>query len=314
MAKDLISQLEEEQGDVVLRINTPGGSVLAGWGIIAKMQERKKLGYKTEVKLDGAAMSMGAVILAFAENVEALDVSTVMIHKASIFMPTPEEKTYLDTINQSLYKQLKGKINDDMLKQLKGKSLKDIFDNSTEDVLDVFLTAAEAKKIGLVDSITKMKHEDAKAIADRLYNIAAVASDKTDKTNLNISTMKLEDLKANNPHLYNEIVATAKSEGEKAGVEKERKRVNALVKLMDADKEKALKMITEGADLDMESIAEFTMKKITVKKEEELTAEGDKTKKLAVAEVETKVKTEKDKEAEAFMADVNKELGIKEVK
>jgi ATP-dependent protease ClpP protease subunit len=80
-AANFISQLEaNKDSDITVRMNTNGGSPEDMWGMLAKVSERTKA---TKIKVDGRAYSAGAFMLAYSNDVEALDVSQFLIHRAA---------------------------------------------------------------------------------------------------------------------------------------------------------------------------------------------------------------------------------------
>ena len=81
-AEKVVAQLNEigETEEITIRLNTPGGSTDSGWSIISKLSERKA---KTNLIIDGMAASMGAMFLAFIDNVVANDTSRIMFHKTN---------------------------------------------------------------------------------------------------------------------------------------------------------------------------------------------------------------------------------------
>jgi len=82
-AEFFIRELEEfKDEDVVARLHTPGGDVLAAWGMIAKALEHPN---KFSIKVDGQAASMGAYLLLFFDDVSALNFSRFTLHRASMF-------------------------------------------------------------------------------------------------------------------------------------------------------------------------------------------------------------------------------------
>jgi ATP-dependent Clp protease, protease subunit len=273
IAERLISQLNDAgEQDVTLRINTPGGSVFAGWGIIAKMQERSKEGYSTKIKLDGAAMSMGAMILAFAEDVEALDVSTVMLHRASMYVSNDTDKAFLDQVNKDLRKKLESKINGEKLKEIKGVSIKDLFDK--EERIDLFLTAKEAKEIGLINRVNKVQPKELEALntamadAEKYFNVAASVETQSNQNQKSI-TMNIEKLKAEHPEVYNQVF--------NAGINAERDRVGAFMALIEADPKAIAEAIKKGETLTQTQTVELTMKLMTNKLKSGIEADGKET-------------------------------------
>lgn len=312
VAEDLIASIEENKDeDIVIRANTPGGSVFSGWGIIAKMKEHSG---NITMKVDGSVASMGTFMTLFADNVEALDVSKIMLHRADMFVENAEDQKFLDDINKDLKQKLKAKIDNDKLKELKGIGIDELF--NSEKRIDLWLTAQEAKKIGLVNKITKLNPVEAKAYTDKYFAIAATADPKKPEIdtpeidepekNINktkLSEMSIETLKAENPKLYKEVFAK--------GILAERDRVGSWATFLDVDAEKVIKAIKEGDELTATETAELTRKSVTAKALENVESDGEE-------EVETEeteaAKTEKDKKVEAFEKQVETNLGINKAK
>lgn len=297
---DLLAEMENNsESDVVLRVNSPGGYVFAGWGLIAKMQERTKSGYKTNIKVDGTAMSMAAFMLIFADEVEAMDVSVIMLHRADMYISSPEDQAFLDRVNKSLRAKLEAKIDDKLMKELKGVSIADLFEG--EKRIDLMLSAAEAKKIGLVDKITKVNPKEVEAYNEK-FKIAATAENPIN--NPQMEKLTLEKIKAENPALYNEIIAL----GEKQGVTKERDRVTGCLAYLEIDKDQSLKMVKEGTDLTPGVMAEFQVKamnKTKLKAVKETSKENETEEEEVEEEVEA---TEKEKKIAQFKKDVEARL------
>ena len=300
--EDLLSKMEENSNeDVVMRINSPGGQVLSGWGLIAKMQERAKQGLQTDVKLDGAAMSMAAMILLFADTVEALDVSTVMLHRASMYVSNEQDQAFLDSVNKSLRSKMEAKIDGKLLKELKGVSIKDLFE--APERVDVFLTAAEAKKLGIVNKINKINPKEIEAFNERFYSIAAIAEPKP-LNNQNQKIMKIEELKANHPALFAEVVAL--------GVSEERDRVGACLAFLEIDAQGVKKAIESGKPLSQTQMAEFTLKAVSAKKIECIQEDSTKTPVQTNEQggaAKSAEETQKEVKMSAFTEEVNAFLG-----
>jgi len=197
--------MEEANGeDIVLRINSPGGDVFAGWGIVAKMTECTG---KTTVKVDGAAMSMAVMPVVFADFVECLDVSTLMVHRASMLVENDEDQAFLDNVNKNLRSKLETKINDDALFEMKGIRIKNLFED--EKRIDLFLDSKEAKKLGLVNKINKLTPElQLEMSAMNRFKIAAIGSQTQTSTK-----MTKAEFKAANPDIYAEILEEGKTIG-----------------------------------------------------------------------------------------------------
>lgn len=313
---DFIKQMNDvsADGDLVIRINTPGGSPEYGFGMVAKFKEHQ--GNKI-VKVDGKAFSMGTFFLVYADKVEALDVSEFLIHRAAYpewfensELFTEELKGNLDRLNTSLLNALKNKIDVKKFEELKGVKMKDIF--SMYSRKNVFLNAKEAKAIGLIDNIVKIT--PAKAAEINSYNIS-IAAKYSESSNIEVKPsenskptkpikMNKEELKANHPDLYKEI----KEEGVKA----ERDRAGAWMTYNDVDSKAVAEGIESGEPISQKQMAEFSRKLVSAdalaKIEEGSQGAVDTDKPKTETEEE---KTAKAKELEDFEAQVKAELAIK---
>lgn len=265
--------MNEASGDLVVRINSDGGSPEYSWGMVAKFKEYD--GKKT-VKIDGKAYSMGSFIAMYADEVTALDVSQFLIHRAAY--PSWVEKMYLDpeseyfnqgmldntiSVNTALEKALRNKIDVEKFEALKGVTVKEIF--SMEGRVDVFLNASEAKKIGLISKIEKITPKKAAEI-NSVAKIAASYSGvdltvqsetepKKDNVESNKKIMTKDELKEKHPAVY----ASVFNAGVESGVEKEAERVSAWAKWKEIDAEKALAGIEGGKNLSQVDISDFSV-------------------------------------------------------
>jgi ATP-dependent protease ClpP protease subunit len=253
VAENFISQLNDSDGkDVTVRVNSPGGSVFAGWGMIAKSQEHQG---NITVKVDGNASSMAAIFLLFHKNVEALNVTTFTLHRASVPFPTDEEKKQLKGINADIRRAFEAKLNIAELENISGVLIDDFF--NSEEVIDINLNALQAKQIGLIDTINEM---DASAFDVLSKQIAAISNkeikkNKQVKTKTNIK-MDIKALKSDHPALFAEVVAL----GEQKGVSAERDRVGAWMAFGDVDFQAVTKGIKDGEDLTATATAELSRK------------------------------------------------------
>ena len=258
-ATEFINSMNDADGDITVRLNTGGGEPDYGFGMVAKFKEYT--GKKT-VKIDGKAYSMGAYIPMYADDVEALDVSNLMIHRAAY--PTWFENSesfteglrqnLVDT-NKSLEAALRGKIDVEAFEKMKNIKVKDIF--SMDNRMDVFLTAKEAKKIGLVSKIIKITPSKAAEINSHVKIAAEIESDLTvtapeaEKKVIKQTNIKMNksELKEKHPELYAEIVGL--------GVDKEKERVSAWAKWNEINAELAMKGIEGQEDIKASDISEF---------------------------------------------------------
>lgn len=328
IVSDLIEKMEEAKAeDIVLRINSVGGGVEDAWGAIAKFEEHAK---DKKIKIDGKAFSMAAFFAAYAEDVEALDVSTFIFHRAGFspwFERDPELMTEelwarVNKINAKLRTALEAKVDVEKFEEVTGVTMDELFSN--EQRVNAELTAEEALEVKLINKITPITPEVSAQIESKTMKIAAEAnglkytevkkepeSKKPSKTTdykptnkLKYKDMSIDKLKAENPDLYKDICEEA--------VTAEKDRVGAWMAFIDVDKEAVIKGIKEGEALSQTATAEFARKSMSV---EAL----DKVKKDSKEDVETgkpteKEKTEKEEEVSAFKKDVEKNLGLKKEK
>lgn len=258
-----IKEIETED-EVLLRINTQGGSPEYGWGIISMFKDLKNV---KSVKVDGQAHSMGAFILCYVNESEALDVSRFLIHRAaypayfeSSDMFTEDIKQDLIEVNKSLESAFRAKVDVAMFEDLKGVKVKDLF--SMDSRIDVVLSAKEAKKIGLISKIVPLTAAASAEIetfakaasSDGGIFIPKVAEEKPIITNKNSNKMTAAEFKAANPEAYASIV--------KEATDAERDRVGSLMAFHDVDPETINKAIKEGSMLTGTMSAELTRKMI----------------------------------------------------
>ena len=135
--------------DVLLYINSPGGSVTAGLGIYDTMQYIEP---DVATICTGLAASMGAVLLAggAAKKRSALPHSRVMIHQPSGGMQGPSKDMEISlklilTMKAELYQ---------ILSDHSGKSVDQIEKDSDRDY---WMTSTEAQKYGLIDEVLTKK-------------------------------------------------------------------------------------------------------------------------------------------------------------
>jgi ATP-dependent Clp protease protease subunit len=251
-----------ENDDVALRINSPGGSPEYGWGMIAMF---KDLPNKKTIKVDGQAHSMAAYFLCYAESVEGLDVSEYLIHRAaypqwmeqSAEMFDEATKQNLIRVNKSLEAALRGKIDVEKFEKIKNVKVKDIF--SLDNRIDVYLTAKEAKSIGLIDKIVTITP----SIRSEIESYAKAASSGGEKIFIPTELpkpinkpkkMTAEQLKSEHPEVFNAIA--------KSAVDAERDRVGAWMAFNDIDAVAVAKGIESGKSLSQTDMADFTRKGI----------------------------------------------------
>jgi len=157
VAESFILRLNELEGlDATCRVNSPGGSVFAGWGMIAAVIEFTGT---LKIKVDGMAASMAAYLIIFVADVECSDVSQFLLHPAQGDVRNDEDQKFLDDVNRSLKSKMKQKFNADIFLSVTGHTIDDMFEKN----IDIRLNAKQAKKIGLVKKINRLDPADQQA-------------------------------------------------------------------------------------------------------------------------------------------------------
>jgi|TARA_B100000809_G_scaffold265266_1_gene323556 ATP-dependent Clp protease protease subunit len=145
IAQLLFLEAEDSDKDIFLYINSPGGIITSGLGIYDTMQYIKP---DVSTICLGQAASMGAFLLAGGAKGKrtALPNSRIMIHQP---MGGTEGQATDIKIQADEILRMKKQLNSILAKNT-GQSLKTI---EADTDRDNYLTAKEAKKYGLIDSI-----------------------------------------------------------------------------------------------------------------------------------------------------------------
>lgn len=145
IAQLLFLESEDPEKDISLYINSPGGSVTAGFGIYDTMQYIK---CDVSTICVGLAASMGAFLLAGGAKGKrlALPNSEIMIHQPS--GGAKGQATEIQIVAENILKTKK-RLNN-ILSENTGQPIEKI---ETDTERDNFMTAEEAKAYGLIDDI-----------------------------------------------------------------------------------------------------------------------------------------------------------------
>ncbi len=153
-ANSIIAQLlfldhEDSKKDILLYLNTPGGSVTAGLAIYDTMWHVKA---PVSTICVGMAASMGAVLLAAGQKGKrfALPNAEIMLHQV---MGGAEGQASQIEITAKQIVKIKNKLNQVLAKHTGQKM--DKIERDTDR--DFYLTSQEAKDYGLIDEIIKTK-------------------------------------------------------------------------------------------------------------------------------------------------------------
>ena len=272
---------------ITLRVNSLGGSVHAGYGLVAKIDESA---VPINIKVDGVAASMAAFACVFAKSVECLDVSEFIFHRADMWSPTDSEKEYLRGVNAKMRKKMESKIDSELWASVTGVTYDQMFDENQR--LDVVVDAKKAKKLGIVKKINVLSPVEAKAISamsdkyitadesSRFDNVfkqiraaaESIPENRPENKPVNpkpIIKMTIDQLKAEHPDVFAAAV--------KQGVQAERDRVGAYMVYADVDIDGVKKGIESGEAISQTAMAEFTRKAISADLKKGATAETTKT-------------------------------------
>ena len=145
IAQLLFLEAESPDKDVSIYINSPGGSVTAGLGILDTMNYIKP---DVATICMGQASSMGAVLLSGGKKGKrsALPNSRLMVHQPWAGMQGTASDIQIHAQELLAMKERLNKI----LADQTGQTIKKITDDTDRDF---FMTAEEAKKYGLIDRI-----------------------------------------------------------------------------------------------------------------------------------------------------------------
>ncbi|MCC5919661.1 MAG: ATP-dependent Clp protease proteolytic subunit [Cyclobacteriaceae bacterium] len=149
IAQLLFLESVDAKKDVLLYINSPGGSVTAGLGMYDTMQY---IAPDVATICTGISASMGAVLLAggAAGKRSALPHSRVMIHQPSGGMQGQSKDM---EISYKLIMKMRDELYTILAKH-SGKTFEDIERDSDRDF---WLSAPEAKEYGLIDEVLERK-------------------------------------------------------------------------------------------------------------------------------------------------------------
>lgn len=138
-----------EKKDITIYINSPGGAISSGLAIYDVMSYTKS---DIATVCMGQAASMGAILLCAGTKGKryAWENARVMIHQpliaGNMYGPASDIQIQAEEMLR-----IRGKLNEILAKHT-GKSLQEV-ENDTDR--DYFMSAADAKKYGIIDKITK---------------------------------------------------------------------------------------------------------------------------------------------------------------
>lgn len=320
---DQINEATEEDAsaEMTLRINCDGGSPDYGMSMIEKIQE---LADQIRVKVGAMAHSMALFILCYIETsrVECIDTTQAVLHRAAYPSWMESSASFPDSIyqqmmvktNKDLEKAFRASVDVEVLESLpqfkdKNLTLKDVF--SLETRIEILLTAADLKKIGLVSKINKITPTKTAEMKSQIaafnncrslkeFKMAAQAVNKPEEIQNPIAMTTLAELKEKFPALYALAVAD--------GVKAEKDRVGAVMVFAHLDLPGAKKIIESGEPMTATQMAEFSLKQLSPAALQTVVESNNPP--VITAEIATTPEVQKKKELDQFEASVKAEMGI----
>ena len=149
------ARLNDIEGDVTVRVNTPGGSWFEASSIHAAFVERRNAGDDVHVVIDGLSASGGSLVMLAASSITIAAMGSVMIHKAwernvgnaDAFRKAAGEMDQFDAEQARMLGVRLGKDVDEVMGLL---------------AAETWYTATEAVEAGLADSKIEIKPEPKK--------------------------------------------------------------------------------------------------------------------------------------------------------
>lgn len=261
-APDVITQMNDAgSSDVVLRVNSNGGEVRYGWGILSKAKELKG---KKLFKNDGEANSLAAILFCYNDDNEAIDTATFMFHRASYGewyegseYFTEADRSLLIVMNKSLREALEAKVDVKKFEKSIDTTLDVLF--SLNGRKEVTLNADQALECGLINRIIQLTPALKSNIEANSVKITALYSGHKIAANTPspiITTMTAEEIKSKFPEAYRSIYA----KGLKRGTEKEFDRAGSIFAYKDADPQGVIEAFKSGKPATETQKAEWGIK------------------------------------------------------
>jgi len=158
-AEDFVKDFKNIEGDVVIRVNSPGGSVFDGIAMYNTIKEHKG---KVTVKIDGLAASAASFIPLAADEVHINDGAFIMIHEAwTVCCGNADDFVKEAALLEKIDGEIAG-----FYATRTGKTEGEIREYLSDET---WFTATEALEFGLVDKIIERKE---KSEAQNLFDLS----------------------------------------------------------------------------------------------------------------------------------------------
>jgi ATP-dependent protease ClpP protease subunit len=162
IAKDVKEQLDNIDGDVTVRINSPGGDVFEGLAIHNLLAEHEG---KVTVKVDGYAASIASVIAMAGDEIEMAENAMFMIHNPYTF-------TVGDADEMRKQADVLDKVKDSLVTTYTARTVLPAEQLSALMDAETWWNAAESVENGFADSVSERKGKVSNVSAFRWINKA----------------------------------------------------------------------------------------------------------------------------------------------
>ncbi len=152
-------RLNAIEGDVLVRIDSPGGDVWSASGIMTAITERRNAGDNVDVVIDGLAASAASLVMLAGGTVRVAPMASIMIHQASGLMSGTAEEFRemadflgrIDAQAAELYAQRMDKSEAEVMADLQNVT---------------WFTGPEAVEAGLADEVISLESRKTNNAAD----------------------------------------------------------------------------------------------------------------------------------------------------
>lgn len=271
-------EAKDSRRDVKILANSMGGNPDSGYGMIKTIRD---FPYKKRLSIHGAAYSMMAFAALYVDQVEAIEQTLFMFHRAAALFREDEEipafRQLIVTRNEDLRRAMEEKLDIQAFERISGVTLDQLF--SMDDRIDVILNAEQAMEIGMLTEIIPLSAVEADQINSRMMAACAGHGIQTIQVKNQNSMKTLAELKEKHPELYAQAIEAGKkeatpapvpapsqkedmSDNEKlvqAGIDKERERVKGWQTFAEVDAKKVAEGIASGKEITLADMGEFTL-------------------------------------------------------
>lgn len=300
-AEPILTRMAEigSDKDIIFRTNSGGGDVFAAQGILADMKKRTG---KNIQSMEGNASSMAFFWGLYMDKVTALETTKALVHRADMWIDTPEDARMLAEVNETFKKEMRNRLNIKAFEQRVGMTLDQFFDPGMNNSVrhEVWLSAQDLVSIGLV------KEEDVLELTPELE--ASIQNVSASFDNYREPKAIVEPIKSVNNLIINNSQTMEASERE-AVITAEQNRVAAWMVWSEVDLAKVKAGIESGKEISAKETQEFVL--AMNDKNNLKTIEANSTKKVETPSTEPTAEEKSEAEYKQAEKELNASLGIK---